>query len=155
MHIYKLENKVNGKVYVGQTVQENAKMRYYSHMADARRGKKSYLLDSIRKHGKDAFDWKVIDSATSIDELNQKEQYWLEHYRQQTIVYNNREAGNNKIHSPESIERMRKAQLKRHRENNVGGWTRIDGGSMKGKKHNSETKEKMSYARLKYYGKVT
>jgi hypothetical protein len=24
-----------------------------------------------------------------------------------------------------------------------------------GKKHNSETKEKMSYARLKYYGKVT
>ena len=37
---------------------------------------------------------------------------------------------------------------------NVGGWKRQDGGPMKGKKHSSETKQKMSLARLKYYGKV-
>ena len=155
MHIYKITNTVNHKVYIGQTVQQNPKMRWYAHLADARRGKKSYLLDSIRKYGKESFVWEVIDTAASVDELNDKEQYWLNHYRTQGITaYNNREAGGNKTHSAESIERMKAAQKLRHATTNVGGWKRQDGGPMKGKKHNSETKEKMSQARLKYYGKV-
>jgi len=135
MHIYIITNKENGKVYVGQTIQSNPKMRWYAHLADARRGKKTYLYDSIRKYGKESFNWEIIDTAKDLSELNEKEAQWLAHYRQKTVVYNNREAGNNKTHSPESIERMRQAQLKRHRENNVGGWTRRDGGPMKGKAH--------------------
>jgi group I intron endonuclease len=155
MHIYCITNLINGKIYIGQTVQQNSKMRWYAHLADARRGKKSYLLDSIRKYGKDSFAWEVIDSAVCIDELNTKEEYWLNHYRNQGItVYNNREAGGNKTHSAESIGRMRIAQKLRHATTKVGGWKRCDGGAMKGKTHNNETKEKMSQARLKYYGKV-
>ena len=155
MHIYKITNTVNNKIYIGQTVQKNPKMRWYSHLADARRGKKSYLYDSIRKYGHESFIWEIIDNATSIDELNNKEDHWLNHYRNQGItVYNNREAGNNKTHSAESIERMKVSQKLRHATTNVGGWKRQDGGAMKGKKHNSETREKMSHARLKYYGKV-
>lgn len=155
MHIYKITNTVNSKVYIGQTVQANPKMRWYAHLADARRGKKSYLLDSIRKYSKEAFVWEIIDSAESLEELNTKEDYWLNYYRGQGItVYNNREAGGNKTHSPESIERMKVAQKLRHATTNVGGWKRQDGGPMKGKTHNKETKEKMSQARLKYYGKV-
>ena len=155
MHIYKITNTANSKIYIGQTVQSNPKMRWYAHLADARRGKKSYLYDSIRKYGKDSFVWEIIDIALTLEELNAKEEYWLNFYRNQgAVVYNNREAGGNKTHSPESIERMRAAQKLRHATNNVGGWKRKDGGPMKGKKHNSETKEKMSQARLKYYGKV-
>ena len=67
MHIYCITNLINGKIYIGQTVQQNSKMRWYAHLADARRGKKSYLLDSIRKYGKDSFAWEVIDSAVCID----------------------------------------------------------------------------------------
>jgi hypothetical protein len=56
-----------------------------------------------------------------------------------TEVYNCREAGGNKIHSAESIEKMREAQRlahKRKRENGGdGGWTRSDGGPMNGKAH--------------------
>jgi group I intron endonuclease len=155
MHIYKITNKANNKVYIGQTVQKNPKMRWYSHLADARRGKKSYLYDSIRKHGYESFTWEVIDNAVSIDELNNKEEYWLLYYRNQGItVYNNREAGNNRTHSAESIERMKASQKQRHATTSVGGWKRRDGGAMKGKKHTSETREKMSQARLKYYSKV-
>lgn len=135
MHIYKIANTVNHKVYIGQTIQSNPKMRWYSHLADARRGKKSYLLDSIRKYGQDSFTWEIIDSATSIEELNSKEDYWLNYYRNQGVtVYNNREAGGNKTHSPESIERMKVAQKLRHTTTKVGGWKRRDGGPMKGKK---------------------
>ena len=138
MHIYKITNNANGKVYIGQTMQNNPKMRWYSHLADARRGKKSYLLDSIRKYGKEQFEWQLIDSAVSISDLNSKEEYWLEYYRQQGItVYNNREAGGNKLHSLESIERMRVSQklahARRREEGREGGWKRIDGGGMKGK----------------------
>lgn len=136
MYIYKITNTSNGKVYIGQTIQQNPKMRWYSHLADARRGKKSYLLDSIRKYGEASFTWEIIDTVPSIDELNNKEEYWLNYYRAQGIVvYNNREAGGNKIHSPESIEKMRIAQKLRHATTNVGGWKRQDGGPMKGKKH--------------------
>lgn len=136
MHIYKITNFVNGKVYIGQTVQKNPKMRWYAHLAEARRGKKSYLLDSIRKHGQESFVWEIIDTAETIQDLNFKEDYWLNYYRDQGIVvYNNREAGGNKKHSPESIERMRAAQKLRHATTKVGGWKRRDGGPMKGKSH--------------------
>ena len=155
MHIYTITNTVNGKIYIGQTVQSNPKMRWYAHLADARRGKKSYLLDSIRKYGDKSFVWKIVDSAESVDDLNAKEEHWLNYYRAQGItVYNNREAGGNKTHSSESIEKMKAAQKLRHATTNVGGWKRRDGGAMKGKTHNNETKQKMSQARLKYYGKV-
>jgi len=160
MYIYKITNLINQKVYIGQTVQSNPKMRWYSHQADARREKKSYLYDSMRKHGIDRFLWEVIDSATSIDELNAKEKKWLDHYRNLVAVYNNREAGGNKLHSIESIERMRIAQKLRHSITKVGGWKRIDGGPMKGKVHprkgisglwsmSEESKAKMSIAAVK------
>ena len=135
MYIYKITNTVNNKVYIGQTVQTNPKMRWYAHLADARRGKKSYLYDSIRKYGQESFVWEIIDNAESTDELNVKEEYWLNFYRGQgVVVYNNREAGGNKTHSPESIERMKAAQKLRHATTPVGGWKRKDGGPMNGKK---------------------
>jgi len=136
MHIYKITNTVNNKVYIGQTVQTNPKMRWYAHLADARRGKKSYLFDSIRKYGKEFFVWEIIDVANTLDELNVKEQQWVQYYRAKgTVVYNNREAGGNKTHSPESIEKMKAAQKLRHATTKVGGWKRQDGGAMKGKAH--------------------
>ena len=142
MNIYKITNTANSKVYIGQTVQVNPKMRWYSHLADARRGKKSYLLDSIRKYGKESFVWEIIDNASSIDELNTKEEYWLNYYKGLGVtVYNNRNAGGNKTHSPESIERMRAAQKLRHATTNVGGWKRQDGGAMLGKAHPGKGKQ--------------
>jgi len=164
MHIYKITNTVNNKVYIGQTVQANPKMRWYAHLADARRGKKSYLLDSIRKYGREFFVWKIIDVANTLDELNVKEQQWVQYYRAKgTVVYNNREAGGNKTHSPESIERMRTAQKLRHATTNVGGWQRQDGGPMKGKVHprkgisgmwtmTEEAKEKIRHVQLEKSG---
>ena len=137
MYIYTITNLVNGKVYVGQTIQLNAKMRWYSHCDMMRKNKKSHLYDSMRKHGIENFDWQVVDQATSIDQLNGLETIWANRLRQQGIIlYNNRETGNNKKHSPESIKKMQQVHKLRHASNNIGGWKRKDGGSMKGKKQN-------------------
>jgi group I intron endonuclease len=146
VYIYTITNKVNNKVYVGQTVQENPKMRWYSHQADARNGKKTHLYDSIRKYGVDNFEWVVIDStAKDINELNDKEKYYLNEYKQRGTVYNNREAGDNRLHSKESIEKMRRVHKERHANNKIGGWKRRDGGAMKGKSHPKKGKPSVKW----------
>jgi group I intron endonuclease len=166
MYIYKITNLTNGKIYIGQTVQKNPKVRWYSHLADAREGSKNYLHNAIRKYGADNFTWEVIDTAESIDNLNTKEAFWLAEYRKSHRVYNLREAGNNKTHSSDSIEKMRASQKLAHarrREMGTDTWKRRDGGAMKGKSHpkkgtsglwkmSEEAKEKLRIIQLERSG---
>ena len=145
MYIYTIKNLVNGKMYVGQTIQTNAKMRWYAHCDMMRKGKKSHLYDSMRKHGLENFLWEVVDFASTVNQLNELESVWANKLRGQGIIlYNNRETGNNKTHSIESIEKMRHVHKIRHATNKIGGWKRRDGGAMKGKTHSMATKILMS-----------
>lgn len=145
MYIYVITNTINDKMYIGQTVQKNPKMRWYAHQYDARTGKKTHLNDSIRKYGVDNFTWEIIDQTDTLDKLNDLEDKWLNHYRVLTEVYNVREAGGNMLHSTESIEKMRESQrlahARRRANGTEGGWTRRDGGPMKGKTHPGKGKK--------------
>jgi hypothetical protein len=105
-----------------------------------RKGKKSYLYDSMRKHGIENFEWIVVDTATSIEHLNDLETVWANKLRDAGIVlYNNRETGGNKKHSPKSIEKMKQVHKLRHANNVIGGWKRRDGGAMRGKTQSKVT----------------
>jgi group I intron endonuclease len=154
MYIYTIKNLVNGKMYVGQTIQANAKMRWYSHCDMVRKGKKSHLYDSMRKHGIEKFLWEIVERANTIEELNELEAKWLAHYRILGEVYNNREAGGNKLHSTESIEKMKQVHKLRHANNVIGGWKRRDGGPMKGKNHKAESKIKSSLSNKLFYASL-
>ena len=132
-------------MYVGQTVQANAKMRWYAHCAMVRKGKKSHLYDSMRKHGIEKFVWEIVAQANNIEELNELETVWANKLKAQGItLYNNRETGGNKKHSAESIMKMKEVHKLRHATNIIGGWKRRDGGAMKGKMHKEDTKILMS-----------
>ena len=75
MIIYKMTNKITGKVYIGQTVREleERMQEHYRH--------DTIIVDkAIQKYGKDSFDVEIIDRADTIEELNQKEQFWIRHY---------------------------------------------------------------------------
>lgn len=138
MHIYRITNTTNNKMYIGQTIQRNPKMRWYDHCSRTRKGQQNHLYNSMRLYGIENFVWEVIDSADTLQELNLKEQYWLEEYKKVTEVYNLREAGDNKTHSQQSIEKMKESQRRAHarrRANGTDTWTRSDGGAMKGKAH--------------------
>lgn len=139
MIVYKIENLVNGKVYIGQTIQKNPKARWYEHTSRVKNGSRHPLYDSIRKYGLDNFSWEVIDKAESLESLNALEQHYVEKYNSINNGYNIREAGNNKTHNQKSILKMKQAQIdahaKRRAEGREGGWTRVDGGCMKGKVH--------------------
>lgn len=74
--IYVIKNEINGKVYVGQTTQKVID-RINHHFRDARNGKNTVFCRAIRKHGRDSFSYKVIDTADTHEELNKKERYWI------------------------------------------------------------------------------
>ena len=83
MIIYKITNKINGKIYLGQTIQ-SIKDRISNHLADSKRDRKSRIKSKIHraisKYGIVNFIFEVIDTATSQEELNQKEQSYINLY---------------------------------------------------------------------------
>ena len=79
MIIYKTTNKINNKVYIGQTTQRLEK-RISSHIRESKIDKNRPFLSSINKYGVDSFTFEIIDSANNLDELNDKEIYWIDFY---------------------------------------------------------------------------
>ena len=92
MYIYKITNKVNGKVYIGQSVRPVEK-RFNRHMNDAINNKlDTHFARAIRKYGKDNFICEVIDTATNQNDLTLKEQYWIQYYDSVNVGYNETDA---------------------------------------------------------------
>lgn len=89
--IYKITNCINGKIYIGLSI--NIEMRMYNHYWSALRPKDSeydtYLSRAIRKYGRENFSHEIIEEC-SISELPVRERYWIEHYNStdRSIGYN-------------------------------------------------------------------
>lgn len=75
MKIYCITNSVNGKQYVGQTVQEISN-RWRQHVQCG--GRCRALESAIKKYGSEAFSIAELCAASSQDELDQLEQLWIE-----------------------------------------------------------------------------
>lgn len=110
MIIYLITNQVNGKRYVGQSVYDDVRKRWYGHVHSSRRPERTNAIaKAIRKYGKDKFTIEVIDHAESLEELNIKEWYFasmLDTYS--PLGYNLAECGFNSIRHPETIAKMSK-----------------------------------------------
>jgi group I intron endonuclease len=75
--VYLITNKVNGKYYVGQTIQP-LRHRYTYHLASALNGKGCRALgNAIRKYGKTHFNCTILAECGSHDELDQLERAWI------------------------------------------------------------------------------
>lgn len=71
--IYKAINKINGKIYIGQTVQSLDK-RISQHINNALNNQDNmYFHKAIRKYGKESFIWEIITQCNSREELNKAE----------------------------------------------------------------------------------
>ena len=95
--IYKITNKVNGKSYIGQTIQ-NVKERFYQHCATkcSQAVLNMVIHKAITKYGKSNFTIEVIEEVESAN-LNDRERYWIRYYDSYNNGYNSTEGGQDGI----------------------------------------------------------
>lgn len=74
MEIYKITDLTTGKIYVGQTTRTTEE-RFKEHMkAD------SLLGRAIRAHGVENFKIEVLEKCETIEQLNEREPYWIKYF---------------------------------------------------------------------------
>lgn len=79
-YIYKTVNLLSNKIYVGKHVGE---------FDPEYKGSGRYINNAMNKYGKDNFSVKLIDIADGLHELNAKEIFWIQFYKDQGfIMYN-------------------------------------------------------------------
>lgn len=91
--IYKITNTINGKSYIGQTIQ-NVKERFYQHCATkcSKAVSNMAIHRAIKKYGKSNFTVEVIEEIDSTN-LNDRERYWIKYYNSYNNGYNSTKGG--------------------------------------------------------------
>ena len=91
--IYKITNTINGKSYIGQTIQ-NVKERFYQHCATkcSKAVSNMAIHIAIKKYGKSNFIVEVIEEIDSAN-LNDREKYWIKYYNSYNNGYNSTKGG--------------------------------------------------------------
>lgn len=79
MLIYKITNDVNSKLYIGQTT-KTLQERIANHRNSFVSGVDTHLYRAMRKYGWDKFHFHTIDYATTQDELDELEAFYIEKY---------------------------------------------------------------------------
>ena len=128
--VFKTENLVTGKLYIGQTITDR---KYYI-------GSGSYFLRSVKKHGKESFKRINLKSCNCQEDLN----FWEKHY---ITLYNslvpneyNLDLGGNGVGKC-SLEHKRKmSEVMRGRLS-----------PMLGRHHTEDTKKKISKTKKEKY----
>ena len=112
MIIYKATNIINNKVYIGQTIHPLS-VRKGQHERSYEYGYKTAFSNAIRKYGKENFKWEVIYETDSIEDLNEKESYYIEYYKSLVTEngYNLKGGGGNDFLTQEVKNKIREAQL--------------------------------------------
>ena len=83
--IYALENTVNGKIYIGQSIDIDKRIKEHFYKANNKNdiSYNSAIHAAIRKYGKESFNCFVVEQC-GLDELDNKEKYYINYYNSTT-----------------------------------------------------------------------
>ena len=91
-YIYLIINKLNGHMYVGQTI--NIKKRWSEHSRPSRN--KTAIERAFNKYGKDNFILKILQVIDNSIEANDREIYWIDYFdTYENILHYNMHIGGN------------------------------------------------------------
>ena len=143
--IYKIENKINGKVYIGYTSQHPAINRFKQHIKQ-RKNSKSKIGNALKKYGPECFAFEVIFQSKDMNYCkNGMESYFIKQYDSIKNGYNcttGGEGGDWRVgKTPKQIKEINKKKIRRGKQNGFYG-----------KKHTKETKLKAVESRRKSDG---
>ena len=72
--IYKIENLINHKIYIGQSINIEERFKRHKYLKD-----ELAIHRAIQKYGVDNFSFEIIELCELI-ELDTKEQFWISYY---------------------------------------------------------------------------
>lgn len=84
--IYLITNLVNGKVYVGSSVDIRKRMNAHKSHLNNNKHDNPYLQKSWNKYGSDSFSFTVLEIVPDRENLLYREQHWMDTYQS----YNNK-----------------------------------------------------------------
>lgn len=132
-YIYKIENKINKKCYIGFT--DNYTRRFKDHKRFAKYGILTKFYNALRKYGEENFKWDIIYISSDKEDTHTiMEQLFIDLYNSINNGYNQKEGGKGgslkgRILPPKSSEECKKIS-----ERQIG------------RKLSEETKNKISQA---------
>jgi len=116
-HVYKITNKLNGKVYIGKS--KDAIKRFRTHIKIAKGGKEKYprkffpINAAIAKYGVENFSFEIIIELQTEDEAYQEEEKLIVLNKQNNIpsynIANGGRSNSGWAHTDETKLRMSKA----------------------------------------------
>lgn len=84
-YIYKIENDINGKLYIGQTT-FSLEIRFQQHISDSKKGLINRpLYAAMQKYGFEHFHIQLIEETNN---PNEREQFWIRYYDTYKNGYN-------------------------------------------------------------------
>lgn len=156
--IYKATNKIDGKIYIGQTIYTlRTRRREHERVVGI---KTDYFHNAINKYGKENFNWIILDYAESQEELDEKEIFYIKKFRSFVDFYDANgynlmlgtavsestkkklsDAGKNRKVSEETKTKLSKTSVGKKHSLETRKKIAM---SMTGKKHSNETRLKIS-----------
>lgn len=93
--IYKIVNQINKKVYIGQSVDIEARWKKHKNTYKNQNAHEYnyHIYRAMRKYGVENFTFEIIEECTA-SELDDKEKYWIKYYDSYKNGYNETEGGN-------------------------------------------------------------
>ncbi len=152
MILYKLTNKINGKIYIGQSV-STLNVRWSQHIHSAlKKNSKQVICAAIRKYGPDVFDRKILSRCNTMEEMNHREKYYIKLFSSLVPVgYNIDDGGKNKKMHETTKEKLSKAMMGKKRGPHTEEHKKNLSMAHKGRKYpdrniSKETRQKISIA---------
>ena len=83
--IYKWTNLINGKVYIGKSIDIAKRLREYHY--EVKRQSKRPIIQALIKYGFNNFQFEIIENCDSLtnEQILQREQYWMDFYDSQNL----------------------------------------------------------------------
>lgn len=141
--LYKVTNKINGRMYIGQTCQ-GYKRRWYIHCWRAARGGEQRFHKAIQKYGKDNFGVELLVVGPTLEWINDLEKKAIKLYDTFNNGYNDTKGGDGTVGQKFRLGKKHTAETR----------AKISASHMgrpsprKGVKLSEETKQKLRIANL-------
>jgi group I intron endonuclease len=137
--IYKIVNKINGRYYIGSSI--NIRKRWNEHKRTLRQNNhdNSFLQKSWNKHGEETFIFEIIENVVDVTKLLEREQHYLNLINpfNKDITYNLCKTAGNMLGFKHNDESKLKMSIKM-----LGNKYSL------GHRHTNDTKTKMSNSHI-------